>query len=108
VDSLGGLTAPPGGPGTRHGDHTAYQTKTGIAGYTLIYNSHHLALAEHTSFSEIENDMGRYTPKIVVTEEMPRRVLIAETDQGAELRQSITDLEDLMGAYKKGTTKESR
>lgn len=52
--------------------------------------------------------MGRYTPKIVVTEEMPRRVLIAETDQGAELRQSITDLEDLMGAYKKGTTKESR
>lgn len=71
-------------------------------------NSHHLALAEHTSFSEIENDMGRYTPKIVVTEEMPRRVLIAETDQGAELRQSIIDLEDLMEAYKKGTIKESR
>jgi len=86
----------------------AYQGKTGIAGYTLIYNSHHLALAEHSSFSVIENDMGRYTPKIVVTEEMPRRVLISETDLGAELRQNIADLEELMQEYMKGTIKERR
>lgn len=83
----------------------AYQPKTGIAGYTLIFNSHHLALAEHTTFSEIENDMGSYTPKLTVTEEMPRRVLTKDTDAGADLRQRIGDLEVLLAAYKKGLIK---
>lgn len=84
----------------------AYQAKTGIAGYTLIYNSHHLALAEHSPFSVIESDMGRYTPKIVVTEVMPHRILTSETDHGAELREQIVDLERLLEAYQKGVLKE--
>ncbi|HZK05261.1 MAG TPA: fructose-1,6-bisphosphatase [Actinomycetaceae bacterium] len=86
----------------------AYQPKTGIAGYTLIFNSHALALAEHTTFSEIENDMGSYTPKLTVTEEMPRRILTEDTDEGAALRERMTDLEELMDAYSKGLIKEER
>lgn len=85
----------------------AYQSKTGIAGYTLIYNSHHLALAEHSPFNVIESDMGSYTPKIVVTEVMPHRILTAETDYGAELREQIGDLELLMEAYRTGKLKET-
>lgn len=84
----------------------AYQSKTGIAGYTLIYNSHHLALAEHSSFSEIENDEGSYTPKLTVTEQMPHRILTSETDFGAHLRQSIADMEELLDAYKQGVLKQ--
>nr|NLD41575.1 fructose-1,6-bisphosphatase [Actinomycetales bacterium] len=86
----------------------AYQPKTGIAGYTLIFNSHHLALAEHTTFSEIENDMGSYTPKITVTEEMPRRILMRDTDAGAVLQERIADLQQLRDAYRKGLLKEER
>ena len=42
----------------------AYQSKTGIAGYTLIYNSHHLALAEHKSFDPTKEN----TPKVSIVE----------------------------------------
>lgn len=86
----------------------AYHAKTGIAGYTLIFDSHSLALAEHTSFAQIENDMGSYTPKITITEEMPRRIMIADTDLGVELRERIADLQALRTAYEKGTIKEQR
>lgn len=86
----------------------AYQAKTGIAGYTLIFNSHHLALAEHTTFSQIENDMGSYTPRLTVTEQMPARVLTKDTDAGAELRQRMDDLETLLTAYQKGLIKPGR
>lgn len=42
----------------------AYQSTTGIAGYTLIYNSHHLALAEHMPFDPKKDS----TPKVSVVE----------------------------------------
>ena len=43
----------------------AYQSRTGIAGYTLIFNSRHLALAEHKPFKyrredDKTNHGGRY------------------------------------------------
>lgn len=84
----------------------AYHSRTGIAGYTLIFNSHHLALAEHTSFSQIQDVMGSYTPKITVTESMPHRILTSETDAGVELRETMVDLQRLAEAYRAGTIKE--
>ena len=86
----------------------AYQPKTGINGYTLIFNSHHLALAEHRNFSQIENDMGAYTPKLQVVEVMPRRLKISDTDKGRHLQERIHDLEKLLEAYETGTIKENR
>lgn len=85
----------------------AYQPKTGIAGYTLIFNSHHLALAEHHSFDRIENDMGSYAPRVKVVETMPHRLLIEDTDQGNELLEKIEDLTALIDAYQKGAIKEN-
>jgi fructose-1,6-bisphosphatase-3 len=86
----------------------AYQPKTGIAGYTLIFNSHHLALAEHHSFDQIENDMGSYTPKIQVVDVMPHRLRTEDTDAGDEIREKIVDLTALIEAYQKGVIKEKQ
>jgi fructose-1,6-bisphosphatase-3 len=76
----------------------AYHAKTGIAGYTLIYNSTHLALAEHRPFVVGEEN----TPTIHMVEQMPSRVLVRDTDTGAELLQQIDDLTQLIEAYEDG------
>lgn len=86
----------------------AYQPKTGIAGYTLIFNSHYLALAEHRNFEQIENDMGSYTPNIQVVDVMPRRLTVADTDEGRQIRVRIEDLGELLEAYESGIIKEKR
>lgn len=84
----------------------AYQSKTGIAGYTLIFNSHELALAEHHSFDKIENDMASYTPNIHIIEKMPRRLQVKDTDEGKEIADLIQDLKNLIEAYRRGVIKE--
>ena len=66
----------------------AYQSKTGIAGYTLIYNSNHLALAEHVPFCPGEKN----TPKVTIVEKMKSRVMVGDTDLGKELEERIRDL----------------
>ena len=75
----------------------AYQGKTGIAGYTLIYNSHTLSLAEHKPYSE-----RAHMPKVRVIETMNPRVMIADTDLGKELAKQAEDLTELIAAYKSG------
>ncbi len=80
----------------------AYQKHTGIAGYTLIYNSHHLALAEHKPFDPKKES----TPKVSIVEKMKNRVMVADTDRGVELKERIADLKELMAAYRRGDIKE--
>ena len=80
----------------------AYQSRTGIAGYTLIYNSNHLALAEHKPFSPDKENM----PKVYITENVPKRVRVADTDLGKELAERIVDLKELVAAYRAGELKE--
>ena len=80
----------------------AYQSTTGIAGYTLIYNSHHLALAEHMPFDPKKES----TPKVSVVEKVKTRVMVADTDKGRELKGQIADLKELVAAYREGTIKE--
>ncbi|MDO4594923.1 MAG: fructose-1,6-bisphosphatase [Tissierellia bacterium] len=83
-----------------------YQKKTGIAGYTLMYNSHHLAIAQHQNFNQIVDHMGSYTPKIFITEKFKQRHRIKDTDYGKKIMDKINDLEELLSAYKKGLIKE--
>ncbi len=80
----------------------AYQSKTGIAGYTLIYNSNHLALAEHMPFCPGEKN----TPKVTIVEKMKTRVMVGDTDLGSELSARISDLRELVNAYREGVLKE--
>lgn len=80
----------------------AYQSKTGIAGYTLIYNSRHLALAEHKPFVAGKKN----TPKVTIVEKMKSRVTVGDTDLGVELDAKIKDLKELVAAYREGVIKE--
>ena len=80
----------------------AYQATTGIAGYTLIYNSNHLALAEHMPFDPNKES----SPRVSVVEKMQSRVMVADTDKGRELAGQIADLKELVAAYREGTLKE--
>ena len=84
----------------------AYQTKTGIAGYTLIYNSHHLALAEHKSYFDEAQGASPIEPSVHIVEQMEKRVLVEDTDDGAELRSKLEDLRQLVQAYRAGWLKE--
>lgn len=81
----------------------AYQKHTGIAGYTLIYTSHHLALAEHKPF-EANREI---TPKVYIVEKMKHRVMVADTDKGAELKTRVEDLKELVAAFRRGDIKEA-
>lgn len=83
----------------------AYQKETGIAGYTLIYNSHGMILAAHDPFEsteaaiEKENDIHA---KSVTVKRMVERKLVGDTDIGRELKEQIKDLEHLLCAYRSG------
>ena len=79
-----------------------YQKKTGIAGYTLMYNSHHIALAEHLSYSNIRDNMGSYTPKIYETEKLVPRMLIKDTDEGEKIKSRIEVLKEVLEVFDNG------
>ncbi|HBE09731.1 MAG TPA: class 3 fructose-bisphosphatase, partial [Lachnospiraceae bacterium] len=76
----------------------AYHNTTGIAGYTLIFNSHHIALGEHKPYVKGKENLADTR----ITEVMKRRLLISDTDEGAEIRTRIEDLKELLTAYKNG------
>jgi fructose-1,6-bisphosphatase-3 len=83
----------------------AYQPVTGIAGYTLIGNSHELVLAAHEPFISADEmirqgiDVTPHTEQIAI---FPQRVLIAATDIGRQLRGQLEDLQRLVDAYRRG------
>ncbi len=87
----------------------AYQGVTGIAGYTLIFSSHALLLVAHQPFESttraITDEQDIHSVQTVV-EQMPRRLRILDTDQGARLQERIDDLTCLIDAYASGAIKE--
>ena len=76
-----------------------YQAKTGIAGYTLMFNSHHVALAEHKSYESITDKVSSYTPNIKEVEILLPRMLKKDTDEGQDIREKIKVLEKLLEKY---------
>ena len=87
----------------------AYHSKTGISGYTLIVNSHGMWLVAHELFESKEASVLKGTDIIsdsFAVEEYGRRHFVADTDIGAELKQSIAGLESLLDAYRYGELKE--
>ena len=83
----------------------AYQEKTGIAGYTLVANSHGMRLVAHEPFESTEaaiiNESDIFSDSINV-ETYGTRQRVAETDMGASLIESIHQLELLLEAYRDG------
>jgi fructose-1,6-bisphosphatase-3 len=86
----------------------AYHSQTGIAGYTFIYNSHFMALAEHKPFELGErSSAAESSPRLKVVEVMKRRVMVADTDTGKEMGHQIEELKALLQAYRSGAIKEA-
>ncbi len=84
----------------------AYQSKTGIAGYTLIYNSYGLLLAAHEPFESVEKavqDGSDIHSHMMLVHHSNRRITVSDTDIGEEIRENIEDLEKLLRAYREGT-----
>lgn len=89
----------------------AYRKVTGIAGYTLIYNSYGLSLSAHEPFTSAEaavlqeNDI--VSNKVAVSNTSRRR-LVGDTDTGAALKERIAELRWLLEAYRQGVIKEKK
>ncbi len=87
----------------------AYQAKTGIAGYTLIYNSYGLLLASHEPFvstqKAIEEGIDIHS-KTEILEQNRSRIYVEDTDLGQDIIKRITDLKSLLKAYRAGLIKE--
>lgn len=87
----------------------AYQTQTGIAGYTLIFNSYGLLLASHQPFDLSQMtaaDDDSLHPKTVILETAQRRLRVRDTDLGRDIQRQIDDLRALLDAYRTGLIKE--
>jgi fructose-1,6-bisphosphatase III len=88
----------------------AYQKETGIAGYTLVYNSYGLLLAAHYPFESaqkaIEEDLS-IDSTTQILERNDIRIRVKDTDLGHSLQQQIDDLQSLLAAYHSGLIQES-
>ncbi len=89
----------------------AYQPTTGIAGYTLISNSHGFVLAAHepleSAQAAVERELDIHSSRRVV-ERVGVRTLVADTDTGAKLKAHVADLERLLEAYRHGDIPERK
>lgn len=81
----------------------AYQKTTGIAGFTLVENSYGFTLAAHeplpSAQAAVEGELDIHSSRRVV-KEMKRRTRVGDTDNGAQLKEQVADLEALLAAYR--------
>lgn len=86
----------------------AYQKVTGIAGYTLVYNSYGLKLIAHRVFESkelaIQTNKDMIHSKSSISKEKPRK-LIKETNNGKKIQEKIDDLMSLLKCYRQGLIK---
>ena len=87
----------------------AYQSTSGIAGYTLIYNSRHYRIVSHQPFpgkwnAIHKNDDIQNASEIF--EKLESRMRVSQTDEGVELQTRVTDLMMLLEAYRTGAVTE--
>jgi fructose-1,6-bisphosphatase-3 len=87
----------------------AYQSRTGIAGYTLVYNSWGLLLATHQPLAStqraIEDELDT-DPRTSIVESNDVRIRVQDTDRGREVQRRIEELRALLNAYRTGLIKE--
>lgn len=93
------------------GFSTAYQPETGIAGFTLIFNSYGMQLVQHEPFEStlkaIEEGVDIISTRVVV-ERISNRIKVKDTNIGKDLIAQINDLRNLLFAYRSGQIKEFR
>lgn len=87
----------------------AYQKETGLAGYTLIYNSYGMILVAHEPFESAEKaileETDIHSESMTVSRTIFRKY-VGDTDAGREMKETIKDLEKLLEAYRSGELSE--
>lgn len=89
----------------------AYQSQTGIAGYTLIFNSYGLLLASHEPFESTQNAIEEEQDILSHTQVVERntnRFRVKDTDEGRMIQRHIEELKALLQAYRTGLIKENK
>ncbi|MDO5136126.1 MAG: fructose-1,6-bisphosphatase [Eubacteriales bacterium] len=89
----------------------AYQKVTGIAGYTLIYNSYSLVLTAHEPFTTAQDAVSKERDIVsnrVAVRYTSQRRLVGDTDNGRALKERIRELRQLLDAYRQGLIKEKK
>ena len=87
----------------------AYHKQTGIAGYTMFYNSYGIRLVSHEPFPGLSDAVLNNKDILstyVVFDTAQERITVGETDVGRALQNDIDDLTALLDAYRDGTVKE--
>ena len=87
----------------------AYQSVTGIAGYTLVSNSHQIFLAEHEPFTSVADSVRHNADvhsRTIPVKRFIGRKKISDTDEGRDITVQISDLEKLLAAYRAGIIKQ--
>ena len=87
----------------------AYQSTTGLAGYTLTYNSYGMILTAHPPFHSLEDTVLKeedVESEIILKEKVFSRKRVGDTDTGVVLRESVGELEALLKAYRDGVIPE--
>ncbi|MBQ7001208.1 MAG: fructose-1,6-bisphosphatase [Oscillospiraceae bacterium] len=88
----------------------AYQSTSGIAGYTLIYNSRHYRIVSHQPFAGKWNAVHKnddIESESLIFEKMENRMRVSMTDEGTELQTRVDDLLLLLEAYRTGAVTEN-
>ena len=86
----------------------AYHKKTGISGYTLIFNSRGFRLLEHQNVADVREALrnNKDIESVSRTIELQSKVTtVGDTDEGKRIQEKITDLYSLLLAYENGTIK---
>lgn len=83
----------------------SYHKTTGIAGYTLIFNSHGIRIKSHQPFQSVyaaltENKDIESKSELVETEK--ERLMVQDTDSGKKIKEDIDGLKMLLQAYRNG------
>ena len=87
----------------------AYQSTSGIAGYTLIYNSRYYRIVSHQPFAGKWNAVHKnddIASDSVVFEKLETRMRVSQTDEGDALQTRVDDLLLLLEAYRTGAVTE--
>ncbi len=87
-----------------------YRKRTGIAGYTLVFNSYGLTLTAHEPFESAENAIQKgvdIVSKQEAVQYVGRRLLVGDTDSGEQFKQKIEELKELIQEYRLGELTQS-
>ena len=88
----------------------AYQSTSGIAGYTLIFTSRNMRIVSHQPFAGKQAAIAEnhdMTGEVTIIEKMDSRMKVAQTDAGIRLQEQVDELLMLLRAYRSGAVAEN-